>query len=242
MGDAVASDNRDHTAEFGGPFNCIGSFARDAAGELYFMDFDVTTNAPGTGRVYRVERAPNLPPTTPVNLSANVQGSNVTISWDAAPTGGTAASYLVEAGTSLGAANVGTFTVAGTTLSAAGVPAGGYYVRVRARNGNGTSAATGDLPVAVGCSFPVAPATFTAAVSGHTVTLGWSVAAGTTQTIVEAGAAPGFVSPLVSAAFAAASTGVAFPGVPSGTYYARVRAVNACGQGGPSIERTVVVP
>ena len=98
------------------------------------------------------------------------------------------------------------------------------------------------LPIAVGCSFPEAPTTFTAAVSGHTVTLGWSVAAGTAQTVVEAGATPGFVSPLVSVAFAAASTAEAFPGVPSGTYYARVRAVNACGQGAPSIERTVVVP
>ena len=55
MGDAVASDNRDHTGELGGPFNCVTSFTRDAAGELYFMDFDASTNAPGTGRVYKIE-------------------------------------------------------------------------------------------------------------------------------------------------------------------------------------------
>jgi predicted phage tail protein len=122
------------------------------------------------------------------------------------------------------------------------VPTGGYYVRVRARNANGTSAATADLPIAVGCSFPAAPSTFTAAVAGQTVTLGWSIAAGVTQTIVEAGITPGFASALVTVAFAAPATGTAFPGVPSGTYYAHVRAVNSCGQSGPSVERTIVVP
>jgi Glucose / Sorbosone dehydrogenase len=239
LGDALASDNRDHTAELGGPFNCVASFTRDAAGELYFMDFDVTTSAAGTGWVFKIVAAANLPPAPPTNLAANVQGSSVTISWDAAAG---ATSYVLEAGTAPGASNVGTFVSAGPGLAAAGVPAGGYYVRVRSRNASGTSAATADLPIAVGCSFPAAPATFTGSASGQTVTLGWSVAAGVTQTIVEAGLTPGFTTPIVSVAFAAPQAGVAFPGVPAGSYIVRVRAVNACGQSAPSVERTIVVP
>jgi glucose/arabinose dehydrogenase len=240
-GDAVASDNRDHSAELGGPFQCVASFTRDPAGELYFMTFDVSPGAPvaGNGRVYKIDPAVNLPPAPPANLAANVQGSSVTITWDAASG---ATSYVVEAGTGPGSSNVGAFQVAGTTLAAAGVPTGGYYVRVRARNANGTGAATADLPIAVGCTFADPPTTFTASVAGQTVTLGWSVAAGVTQTIVEAGITPGFASALVTVPFAASATGTAFAGVPSGTYYARVRAVNSCGQSGPSVERTIVVP
>jgi len=239
MGDAVASDNRDHTAELGGPFNCVASFARDSAGELYFMDFDVTTSAAGTGRVFKIVAAPNLPPPAPTNLAATVQGSSVTITWNGAAG---ATSYVLEAGNAPGASNVGTFLTAGTGLAAAGVPAGGYYVRVRGRNANGTGAASAELPIAVGCTFPAAPDTFTGSASGQTVTLGWSVAAGVTQTIVEAGVTPGFTTPIVTIGFAAPQAGVAFPGVPPGTYVARVRAVNACGQSTPSVEQTIVVP
>jgi glucose/arabinose dehydrogenase len=239
MGDALASDNRDHTAELGGPFNCVASFARDSAGELYFMDFDVTTGAPGTGRVFKITAGANLPPAPPTNLAADVQGSTVTITWAAAAG---ATSYVLEAGSAPGASNVGSFITTGPGLAAAGVPAGGYYVRVRARNANGTSAATTDLPIAIGCSFPPAPDTFTGSAAGQTVTLGWSVAAGVTQTILEAGVSPGFSTPILSVAFAAPQAGVTYPGVPPGSYVTRVRAVNACGQSEPSVERTIVVP
>lgn len=238
-GEPVAGTNTEHTSELGGPFQCIGAFARDPNGELYFMDFGYS--ASNTGRVFRIENGATAPPSTPVNISTAVQGNRVTITWMPAASGSAPTSYLVEAGTTLGATNVGTFAVTGTTLAADGVPPGGYYVRIRARNANGTSAPTGDYGIAVGCSFPVAPQTPTATVAGQTVTLGWTVASGTARTILEAGQASGFVMPLVSLPFDAPQAGVAFPGVPPGTYYVRTRAANACGTSAPSAERVVVV-
>lgn len=239
QGEATAGTPANHTVEMGGPFQCIGAFARDPNGELYFMDFGYS--ASNTGRIFAIESSASAPPSTPVNVAASVVGSSVSITWQPAAAGSAPTSYVVEAGTTPGASNVGTFEVAGTTLAAAGVPTGGYYVRIRARNANGTSAPTGDTAIAVGCSFPAAPAQPAGSASGGTVTLGWTVAGGVTATIMEAGLAPNFTTPLVSLAFPAAQTGAVFPGVPPGTYVVRTRAMNACGTSAPSPERTVVV-
>lgn len=237
-GEATAGTNTNHTTELGGPFNCVSSFFRDPNGELYFTDFDYVNGGPGTGRVFVIESNETAPPSTPTDLSATVQGSNVTVTWQSG--GGTApTSYLLEAGTSPGATNVGTFEVPGTTLATGGVPTGAYYVRVRARNANGTSAATADYAIAVGCSFPAAPTTFTASAANRTVTLGWNVAAGTTNTIIEAGYAPGATA--LTIPIAAPAADVQYPGIPPGTYYVRTRAVSGCGVSGPSVERTLVV-
>ncbi len=235
-GEAVVGPATDHTIDMGGPFQCIASFARDPNGELYFMDFGYS--ATGTGRVFVIENAVATAPGTPLNLAATVSGNEVSLSWAAAPSGGAATGYVLEAGTAPGLANVTTFATVSQGLVVAGVPTGQYFVRVRATNSVGSSAATADLTINVGCTPPLAPATFTAAASGNTVTLNWSVAAGTTQTVIEAGYAPG------ATAFTIASggSGAVFPGVPPGTYYVRTRAVNACGQGPVSVERTVIVP
>jgi glucose/arabinose dehydrogenase len=241
-GEATGATSVEHTSEMGGGFNCIAGFFRDPAGELYFMDFNYATGGPGTGRVFRIVPATPQVPAAPVNVTSSVVGSTVMISWDAGAGGGTATSYEVVAGNAPGTSNVGTFSVADTSLGASGVPTGGYFVRVRGRNAVGVSALSAEIAIAVGCSFPAAPTGFTSAVSGNTVTLGWNVATGITGTVLEAGYAPGFATPALTFPFAAPAAGASFSGVPSGTYYVRTRAVNACGQGALSTERTVVVP
>lgn len=236
-GEAVAGTNTEHTAEMGGPFRCIGSFARDPNGELYFMDFGYS--ASNTGRIFRIELAAPTAPGVPTGLQATVTGSSVSITWTPPATGTPATSYLLEAGTSQGATNIGTFPTAAPGLAVAGVPTGQYFVRVRAANAIGTSAATSDLTINVGCSPPAAPSTFTAAAANRTVTLSWNVAGGTTATVVDAGYAPGTTA--LSIPVPAPQSGAAFPGVPPGTYYVRTRALNACGTSTPSVERTLVV-
>ena len=236
-GEAVVGPNTDHTTDMGGPFQCVGAFARDPNGELYFMDFGYS--ASNTGRVFVIEEGGAIAPGVPTSLAAAVNGSTVNITWAAPASGGAPTSYRLEAGTAPGLTNITTFPTTTTSLAVGGVPVGQYFVRVRAVNDVGVSAATTDLTINVGCTPPVAPATFTAAAANRTVTLNWTLVPGSTQTIIEAGYAPGTTA--LTIPVAAPTAGVAFPGVPPGTYYVRTRGVNACGQGTASVERTLVV-
>jgi glucose/arabinose dehydrogenase len=239
LGDAVASDNRDHTAELGGPFNCVGSFARDGAGELYFMDFDVFTNAPGSGRVFKLELSVPTAPGTPTNLNADVVGNAVTLAWAPPASGGAPAGYRLEAGFTPGGTEAGSFPTAATALSFTGVPSGQYFVRVRAVNDVGASAPTSDLVLNVGCSPPATPTTLTTVVTGRQVDVSWNVAADTVRTVLEVGYGPGATN--LTFPFTA-PTGTLSVTAPAGTYFVRARAVNACGLSAPSVERTVIVP
>lgn len=119
------------------------------------------TGAPGVGMVDR--RSTELEPNT-LRLFLSTFG-------------GCATSYLVEAGTSPGAANVASIETSDFLLSAPGVPAGNYYVRVRGRNQFGLGPYSPVLPVSV----PNCPSEWTelgsdltATVVGHQVTLTWT--------------------------------------------------------------------
>jgi glucose/arabinose dehydrogenase len=239
-GEGVASDNRDHTSELGGPFRCITSFARDAAGDLYFMDFD-PLNAVGSGRVFRLEAgASTVAPGTPTNLTANVTGNNVALTWGAPASGGAPTGYVLQAGYTPGGVEIGAIPASSTGLAFANVPNGQYYVRVLAVNGAGASAPTSDVALTVGCTAtPAAPTSFNTGITGNVVGLNWNVEAGTTQTVLEVGYAPGTTA--LTFAFNAPTAGLSVTAPPA-TYYVRVRAVNTCGQSPPSVERTIVVP
>jgi glucose/arabinose dehydrogenase len=241
LGDALASDNVDHTAELGGPFRCVGAFARDGGGELYFMDFDYVNGGVGNGRVFRIDAGGVAAvPGTPTGLFAAVQGSDVTITWTPPVSGGTPTGYVMEAGTQPGLANVGAVPASSPGLFFSGVPDGTYYVRVRATNASGSSPPSSDLVLSVGCAgAPAAPTTLNSSVAGSLVGLNWNVEPGTVSTLVEVGYGPGQTA--LTASFAAPTAGLSV-NAPPATYYVRVRAVNACGQSAPSVERTIVVP
>ena len=144
----------------------------------------------------------------------------------------------MEAGSGPGLTDLGQLSAGGaTTLSVPGVPAGNYFVRVRATNAAGVSAASPDIVVTVGasCALPSAPTGLTAGVAGTAVTLQWS---GTGPFRLEAGTAPGtsnaFAGDVGSATTLAASA-------PAGVYYARVHARNGCGLSLPSNEALIAV-
>lgn len=86
---------------------------------------------------------------------------------------------------------------------------------------------------------PAAP-TVAASVQGAQVTLTWTDIADATHYDLEAGSAPGLANLLTSAGHA--PTSLTVDGVPPGTYYVRVRAINWVGRSLPSQEVQVVVP
>jgi hypothetical protein len=96
----------------------------------------------------RVDARPAAP-NPPVGPLATVIGQAVRIQWQGAGEGWPASSYVLEAGSRPGAANLATADVSGLEFRAAGVPPGRYYVRVRARNAHGTSAAGEEVIVDV---------------------------------------------------------------------------------------------
>ena len=189
-------------------------------------------------------------PGAPSGLMASVNGSDVTLTWQAPGGVCPATSYILEAGSSSGLTNLATLPTGSTstTFSTSGVPAGTYFVRVRSDGAAGTSTGTSNevsftIGAAPCASAPGAPTTLAAVTDGSTVSLSWVVpASGCTPSayFLEAGSAPGLSD------LAATSTGSSAPSfvataVPNGTYYVRVRSENAAGRSNASNEVTVVV-
>lgn len=85
---------------------------------------------------------------------------------------------------------------------------------------------------------PGPPRGLAASVSAHAVSLAWSNIGGASGFVVDVGLAPGRTD---LAIFVGNTTTVAFAGVPSGTYFVRVRGGNEFGGGRPSAEIQVVV-
>jgi hypothetical protein len=194
---------------------------------------------PATGPVVAGAVAPGAPG----NFTATSNGSTVTLTWTAPTSGDPATSYVIEAGSSSGASNLANFSTGNTqtTFSTGGVAAGAYYVRVRARNGTGTSPASNEglLVVAGTCTVPPGEPTALTMVQSSafpTVTFSWTPGAYIATTyIIEAGSAPG-LSDLAKIDLASAATTFTTTGVAQGIYYVRIRGKNACGTGNPSNE------
>jgi predicted phage tail protein len=179
-------------------------------------------------------------PGPPGALSVSVNGPSVAFQWGAASGGPT--SYILEAGTTSGSSNVAVLDTGLVTQFTTAAPPGVYYVRVRARNGCGSSTPSNEVTVSVGsgCTIPGAPATFTVSLAGRVLTLAWSAATGQpTSYVVEAGS----VSGASNIANADVGNRLSFTSnAPPGVYFIRVRARNSCGIGPASIERSVSVP
>lgn len=181
-------------------------------------------------------------PGTPTGLAATVVGSTVTITWNAPSSGGTATGYQLHAGLAPGASSFGPFPSSGTALQATNVGSGVYYVRVVATNASGSSAPTADVPIYVGMSMPpAAPQNLTATASpGGMVNLSWQapLSGAVTGYRLLAGSAPGTSTYQIPVS----GTSLNAAGVPSGTYYVRVVALNGSAAGPSCTEVTLVVP
>jgi large repetitive protein len=124
-------------------------------------------------------------PGAPTNLTASTNGSTVTLFWNA-PSGSCApTTYAVEAGSSPGANNLANILTgnASTSFTASNVPAGTYYVRVRAGNGNTIGGVSNDATVIVTSSgrvtLTIFPATLPPLTVGVPISIALSVVGGT---------------------------------------------------------------
>jgi len=194
-------------------------------------------------------------PGAPADLSYLVApGGGVSLHWT--HSAGTFTHYIIEAGGSPGTTFFRQSTAAFadglqygklpqllSAFSAGGVGAGDYYVRIKGANGAVEGAASNEVvvPVRAGCYAPGAPTNFTTIVRGSTGYLMWNPGSGGQPTtyIVQASLAPNDPAPPFQFAF---NTLYFTLGIPSGTYYVKVVATNACGTSTPSNEVTVTAP
>lgn len=185
-------------------------------------------------------------PRAPLDLTASTTGSTVTLGWASATDGPAAQGFVLEAGSGPGAADLARLTVPAAGVAVSEVPAGVYFVRVRASNATGESAPTADVQVVVGAvaTPPAAPSQLRAAVRGHDVRIAWQTPPGSaapTTFELEAGSAEGLTD-VARMSWPADAPQPVFTGVPSGTYYLRVRGRNAAGAGVATDDVRVVVP
>jgi predicted phage tail protein len=92
---------------------------------------------------------PVVPPVAPYGLAVTKAAGTLTFTWAAPSIGTPPFSYRLEAGSAPGLANLATVPVGTTSFSAAGVPPGLYYIRVRAIGAGGVGPVSNELVVAV---------------------------------------------------------------------------------------------
>ena len=182
----------------------------------------------------RLDAGCTAPPGAPRFVNLFVNGSRLDLEWSRGQ--GNVASYVLEVGSASGLSDILTTPLSVSTRTIGGdVGPGTYYIRVKAANACGTGPASSEVFAVVGSAtaFPGIPENLTATVSGSNISLSWSPpSSGGTPTgyVLEAGSGQGLadIARLTLGPVTTFSTG---PIVPPGTYYVRVRAVNAAGIG-----------
>lgn len=185
------------------------------------------------------------PPGAPTGLNVVVSGNQATFAWTPPSTGGTATGYVLVAALSSGGAPITElpFGAPATGVIISSIPPGTFFVRLAATNAGGVSPLSNEVTVNVaGPQVPGAPTLNPATVGGGTVGLSWSApTTGGAPTSYQVVASLTSGGAAVATLNAGAATSIAVP-APPGTYFVRVRGVNAVGAGPLSNEVTVVVP
>ena len=214
-----------------------------AAGEYFARVRGVNGAGPGPASNearFRVGEVPACDaPEAPVLLPATINGRFVTVSWRASRNAAVG-TYRLLVGSLPGASDLAILDVGPVTSFVAAAPPGRYNITLIATNNCGTSTPSNPIEVIVSATDATpAPANLRAVINGHQVTLAWDTVTGATSYLLEAGYAPGLTNAVT---VPVGATGLTVDGVPSGTYYVRVRAVGGGVLSAPSGEIVVIVP
>ena len=193
----------------------------------------------------RISSSGHVLPNAPSEVTPILAGGRLSLTWRPPTQGPVPSSYLLEVGSAEGSANIAVLPVPTPSFLFNGVPPGTYFVRVRSVVA-GTVGPPSPDAVMVAANAPAPPSEpqfFNSRVAGNVVTLSWfaPVFGPATRYVLEAGTASG-LSNIVVFDTGSAATSLVVPGVPPGTYFLRLRAVNAQGVSLPSFERELVVP
>jgi hypothetical protein len=176
-------------------------------------------------------------PTTIFLQPARVEGSSVTLAWShlgSTPIG----EYLLEAGSASGLSNLYTGSQGRVTSMTATVAPAEYFVRLRGRTSTGRFILSNEVrfsAVADQCTAaPSTPVGVFGSVTAGVAWLQWLPVPSATSYYLLVGSASGF-SDVFRGSIGMGSQIMARVG-PGFEAYARVLAVNACGQSGPSNE------
>ncbi len=198
---------------------------------------DVAT--PATGATYTASFvASGLIPPAGFTLAAN--GATLVASWHRVDG---ATSYQLEVGTGAGLANLLNLNVGDVGLIQGVVPVGTYYARVRSVTPAGTTVPSAEgiaeVTTTAACvAPPPAPGSYAVTTGGLMAALTWSPSPAADYYVLDVGSASG-LSDLLTTSVGNVTSFVAT--APAGTYLTRLRAVNACGPGAPSVEVPIVL-
>lgn len=179
-------------------------------------------------------------PSAPTNLSANVAGSLLSLSWTPPSSGGSVSTYILQAGSGPGLTNLFNGALGAITSIAGNVPPGGYYLRMLAQGPGGTSPPSNEVLASVACPIPSAPV-LSGSKAGTVINLSWTTPGGGAVTgyTLRVGTGSG-ASNLFDGAVGA--TNALSGPVPNGVHFIRVSATSACGESAASNEIAITIP
>jgi hypothetical protein len=208
---------------------------RDAEDPLGFPTFLEFNNPTGSFSMT------GLPHATPTALRvASVVGNVVTLQWSPPTDGATPTDYVLEGGVNPGDVLASIATGSPYPAFTFRAPTGVFRVRIHGVANGIRTAASNEVRLFVNAPVaPSAPTNLLGGVSGSGVALSW-------RNTFEGGAPSSLVLDVSGAASAtiplSVSEGIAFTGVPPGTYTLRLRAANTAGTSPPSNPITLTFP